>query len=114
MAAYVRADGNTINYTPGTAVAGGEVVVVSEYLIGVATSPIAANALGSLQIEGIVEVDKASGALSAGDVVYFDEADDEVNTDSGNPFFGKVVEAAESGDATVKVKLCPQWSFAGS
>lgn len=106
--------GDTIDYTPGSAVAAESIVVLSEYLIGYAPMAIAANAKGSLVIEGIVDVAKVGSAFSVGDMAYWDEADEEVNTDSANPFLGKVVEAAGSGDATVKVKLCPQWSFAGS
>lgn len=106
--------GDVIDHTPDAAIAAGEVVVLSEYLIGVAVLAIPAGKLGSLVIEGIVDVPKVGSAFSVGDMAYYDEADEEVNTDSANPFLGKVVEDAASGDATVKVKLCPQWSFSGS
>ena len=42
-------DGNAIDYTPGAQVAAGAVVVQGE-LIGVAKTPIAANALGALAV----------------------------------------------------------------
>ncbi len=70
-------DGKSIDYTPGSAVAAGAVVVQAE-LVGVAKLPIAANKLGSLAVEGVFDFPKATGAstaIAAGDVVYWDVAD---------------------------------------
>ena len=47
-------DGASIDYTPGSAVAAGDVIVQGE-LIGVARTPIAANALGSLAVDGVFD-----------------------------------------------------------
>jgi predicted RecA/RadA family phage recombinase len=63
MASYVQ-DGDILNHTPGSAVAAGEVVVIGS-LVAVAPRPIAANALGSLAIEGVWAMPCATGATGA-------------------------------------------------
>jgi predicted RecA/RadA family phage recombinase len=63
MASYVQ-DGALLNHTPGSAVAAGEVVVIGS-LVAVAPRPIAANALGSLAIEGVWAMPCATGATGA-------------------------------------------------
>ena len=103
-------DGNSVNYTPGSAVAAGD-VVVQEDLIGIARTPIAANALGSLAVAGVFDLPKATGestAIAAGVSVYWDVADSEAKADSesgANKLIGKVVKAAGDDDATVRVRL---------
>ena len=57
-AVYIQ-DGEYIDYTPTSAVAAGDVVVQGE-MVGVARTPIAANALGSLAIVGVFEFAKAN------------------------------------------------------
>ncbi len=56
--------------------AAGAVVVQGE-LIGVAKTPIAANALGALAVAGVFDLPKASGdgGIAAGAEVYWDEAE---------------------------------------
>jgi len=103
-------DGNSVDYTPGSAVAAGD-VVVQEDLIGIARTPISANALGSLAVAGVFDVPKATGggsAIAAGVTVYWDVADQVAKTDSesgANKLLGKVVKAAADADATVRVRL---------
>jgi len=53
-------DGRTIDYTPGAATAAGDIVLLGTR-IGVAPSAIDANKLGSLQVEGVFEMPKATG-----------------------------------------------------
>jgi len=102
--------GDTIDYTPGTAVATGDVVVQAE-LVGVATRPIAANELGALNVSGVFDFPKATGggtAIAAGDVCYWDVADQEAteDADSGtNKLLGKCVAAAADAAATVRIRL---------
>jgi predicted RecA/RadA family phage recombinase len=104
MADYYQ-DGDLINYTPGSAVAAGAVVVLAD-LITVAPRPIAANALGAVAVEGVFKLPKASGAISQGAIVYWNSTDGNVTTtSSGNKRAGKAAEAAASGDATVPVLL---------
>jgi len=104
------AKGDRIPHTPSSALTAGDVVVQVD-LIGIATEDIAANALGSLAVEGIFELPKqAATAMPLGTIVYWDDADDEVQTtaDTGtNKQLGKVTEAALAADTTVRVKLTP-------
>ena len=84
---------DTIDHTPGSAIAAGDVVAVGG-LLGVAASPIAANELGTLAIRGQFELDLATGkTFSAGDEVYVASSE---ATDSGT-FFGYAIAASASG-----------------
>ncbi len=106
--ATVVQEGNSIDYTPGAAVAAGDVIVQGE-LVGVARTPIAANALGSLAVEGVFDFTKAAGAstaLTVGANVYWDDTNNRVTTTAtGNKLIGKVVKAAGDNDATVRVRM---------
>ena len=101
-------DGSAVDYTPGSAVAAGDVIVQGE-LVGVARTPIAANALGSLAVDGVFDFAKATGggtAITAGANVYWDDTNNVATTTAaGNKLIGKVVKAAADGDATVRVRL---------
>ena len=106
-------EGASIDYTPGVAVAAGDVVVQND-LVGVAQQPIAANALGALAVTGVFDFPKDTGsasAIAAGKKVYWDE-DEEVATESevgagyvDNPYLGKTVQAAGDDDETVRVRM---------
>ncbi len=101
-------DGEAIDYTPGTAVAAGDVVVIGE-LVGVAKSPIAANALGALAVRGVFDFAKATGggtAISVGANCYWDDTNNVATTTAtGNKLIGKCVKAAADADATVRVRM---------
>jgi predicted RecA/RadA family phage recombinase len=107
-------DQTRIDYTPGSAVAEGD-VVVQGLLVAVATQPIAASELGSLATSGVFDFVKATGAITAGAAVYWDVDGDPVGgtagtgalttTSSGNLLAGKAAIAAASGDATARVLL---------
>lgn len=103
-------EGNRIDYTPSSAVASGAVVVQGE-LVGIATAPIAANALGSLAVVGVFEMPKATGSgtgIGAGAVVYWDATNQVVTTSAGagaNKLLGKAVAAAATTSAVVLVRL---------
>jgi predicted RecA/RadA family phage recombinase len=113
QAVYIQ-EGNTIDYTPTSAVVEGEVVVQGT-LVGVATRPIAADTPGALAVDGVFTIVKATGAITVGAKVYWDDDGDPVGgtagtgaattTSSSNTLIGKAVTAADSGDATVQVKL---------
>jgi predicted RecA/RadA family phage recombinase len=106
--ATFRHDGDAVDYTPGAAVTAGDVVVQGT-LIGVCTQSIAANKLGALAVKGVFDFAKATGtgtALTAGLAVYWDDTNDVVTaTASGNVALGKVVTAAATTDAIVRVRL---------
>lgn len=105
MAAWVH-EGESIDYTPGSAVAACAVVVMGTVGIGVVQTALAANELGSLIVDGVVELPKGAGAISAFAKVYWDATNSvATTTSSGNTLAGYAVAAAASGDAAVRVKL---------
>jgi predicted RecA/RadA family phage recombinase len=110
MAATFLHDGDSIDYTPGSAVSAGDVVVLND-LIGIAKLDIAANVKGSLSLVGNYLFDKVTGggtALAVGDNVYYDESEDEATSDDDggdNVYLGKCVKAAGDSATTVEVRL---------
>jgi predicted RecA/RadA family phage recombinase len=103
-------EGAAIDYTPGSDVVAGQVVVQGD-LVGVAKTPITANKLGALAVEGVFDVAKEAGGgvtFSVGAITYWDATNKvAVAADGGgaNKRLGKVVQAAADADATVRVRL---------
>jgi len=103
-------EGESVDYTPGSDVAAGD-VVVQEDLVAIAKTPIASGALGALAVTGVFDVPKATGVgegIAAGAQVYWDAAEGEAGTDAeagANKLMGKAVQAAGDDDATVRVRL---------
>jgi len=110
MIARFIQDGKSIDYTPGSNVSAGDVIVQGE-LVGVAKLDIAANQLGALAIEGIFEFPKPTGAgtdAAVGTLMYWDVADGNAQetADSGtNKLIGKLVKACSTTDTTCRIKL---------
>jgi predicted RecA/RadA family phage recombinase len=108
--AIFSSEGNVIDYTPSADVAAGDVVVQGD-LVGIARTPIAANAPGSLAIEGLFDFPKATGAgsgIAVGTKVYWDATDKQATaTADTNKYLGKTAKTAADGDATVRVRLIP-------
>jgi predicted RecA/RadA family phage recombinase len=102
-------EGRLVKVTAAAAQTRGDVVVVGQ-LIGIATKSVDNGATDQiLDTEGIYDVDKnTSTAFSAGDRVYFDVADDELNDDATNPFLGIAVETVLAAATKVQVLLMPQ------
>lgn len=105
--------GETLDYTPETAVKNGEIVTL-ETRIGVAGSDIAAGEQGHVHVVGVFELDKASGeAITMGAAVYYDADADAITTAAtgdgedaaDNIPAGYAAQAAAATDATVLVKL---------
>lgn len=102
--------GASVDYTPGSAVSVGDVIVQNK-LVGVASHDIAANAVGSIDVEGVFDFPKATGsstAIAAGKLVYWDVADQQAKEDSessANPLLGITVAACVDADTKVRVKL---------
>uniref|UniRef100_A0A7C4LIJ9 DUF2190 family protein n=1 Tax=Schlesneria paludicola TaxID=360056 RepID=A0A7C4LIJ9_9PLAN len=105
QATFVQ-DGCAIDYTPGSAVTAGDVVVQGD-LIGIAQGDIAANKPGALVVEGVFDFAKATNvAYTVGTVLYWDDTNNIVTaTATGNKQVGKVVRAAATTDPTVRVRL---------
>jgi predicted RecA/RadA family phage recombinase len=103
MASYVQ-DGDILNHTPGSAVAAGEVVVIGS-LVAVAPRPIAANALGSLAIEGVWAMPCATGATGAQGSAINWYATSGVAHASTGVAAGKLAKARLADDTEVHVVL---------
>ena len=83
-------DGKSIDYTPGSDVAAGDVVVQGS-LVGIAKTPIAANALGALAIVGVFDVAKAQEAFATvGGKVHWDADGDPYGGTAGSGCYTNV------------------------
>jgi len=103
-AKYVQ-PGDSIDYTPTSAVAAGSVVIQGG-LVGVAKLDIAANTLGALAVTGLFDFTKTTVAITAGAKVYWNTTSSfATNVASGNTYIGLAAEAVASAGATVKVLL---------
>ncbi len=107
MAKFVH-EGRSIDYVPTADVNAGDVVVLGE-IVGVATRSIPANRLGALQVEGVFDFPKGSGAIGLGVVCYWNETGKVATTVPGeggvNKKIGVSVAAAATGDSTVRIKI---------
>lgn len=115
MAKYVS-DGEIIDHTPSSAVAVGAMVAIGTGLVGIANQAIAANVLGSLQVEGVADVDKATGSgtnHAVGTKLYLNTSTGKATAsanDGGSPAvayppIGIVLVQPATTDALVRVKL---------
>lgn len=104
-------DGDTIDYTPGSAVIAGQVVLIGSVPM-IAPLAIAANALGSLKRTGLWKVPKATGAIAVGNDVYWAVAGTPVTGDASSGaaslttsgyYMGRAALAAANGDGYVIV-----------
>jgi predicted RecA/RadA family phage recombinase len=96
-------------YTPGSSVSAGDVVVQGD-MVGVATLDIAANALGDLAISGCVfSFPKTAGtgeAIAAGALCYWDAGSSVATTTAGsNKKIGLCTLAAGASATTVEIAL---------
>lgn len=108
--------GDSLDHTPVAAVTAGDVVEVGARAL-IADRDIAAGELGSLAKEGVYKIPKASGALTAGDNVYWDNngtpntgtalSGAATGTASGNTQLGMAAADATSGETYVLVALSP-------
>ena len=108
MADYVQC-GKVIEFTPSSALSAGQPVLIGSSLLTIATQPIAANAAGSVATEGVWSIAKATGsntAISAGAVLYWDNANSVVTaSSSGTVRCGYAAASAANAAATVTLLL---------
>lgn len=110
QASLVSGSPYSVDYTPGSAVAAGDVVVRGD-LVGVAPNDIAANALGALQFGAEFEWTKATGgstAITVGTYLYWDDTNDRVSTSpaaGANKCIGVCTRAAGDNDTVVRTFL---------
>lgn len=100
-AKLVQGETVSLDYTPGSAVSAGDVIVLGANVF-FATKDIAANALGSIEIEGQWKLPKETGtAHNQGDRVFWDAVNHRVTkTAASNQALGFVAKAAGSSDTT--------------
>lgn len=109
VAQFVQ-DGKSIDYTPGADVSAGDIVVQGD-LLGVAKLDIAANQLGALAVDGVFDIDKATGVgtgIAVGTKVYWDATNKQATADDNsgaNKYLGKTTATAGDDDAKVRVRL---------
>lgn len=98
--------GDSIDYTPGSAVTAGTCVLFGT-LVGFPERDIAANALGSLRLRGIIEHDKAdSQAWTVGAKLYWDDTNKVfTTTSSGNTLAGTAAEAVANTAGLTRGKV---------
>jgi len=102
-----------VDYTPAAAVIGGD-VVVSGGIVGIVPTDLAASEKGALQIDGIFQVPKSTGAIVAGQPIYWnptgspdsgDASSGAANQTGNGTYMGIAVQAQASGDNTCLVIL---------
>ena len=89
------------------AIEAGTVVTIGSR-IGVAGADIAVGATGSVILDGVFVMPKATGAVTLGQELYFDASAGNVTTTkaaSGALYAGIAVDAAGSSDAEVLVRI---------
>lgn len=103
MVKYIQ-KGESLDYTPGSNTAAGSVVFIGA-LAGVTKLDIKAGELGALAVEGVFEFPKGSGAIDAGDAVYWDSSN-VVATKTANAYYlGIAVADAASAATAVRAKI---------
>lgn len=97
-------DYETMNYTPSTAKAAGEVVIVGE-ILGITHLAIEADQLGTLATGLGTYWFIGDAAIAAGDPVYWDASEGKASaTATGNKYLGLAVTACTADDAKFLVQ----------
>jgi len=111
--AFLYSSDDAVDYTPAAAVTGGD-VVVSGGIVGIVPTDLAASEKGALQIDGVFQVPKSTGAIVAGQPVYWnptgtpdsgDASSGAANQTGNGTYMGIAVQAQASGDNTCLVIL---------
>lgn len=105
MASY-RSDGDKLDYTPGSAVAAGDIVVLGS-LVTMADRAIAANELGAVLTNGVVTGPCLTGATGAQGAVIKWYSTSGVFHDTTGTNAGYLAKARVAADTTVSVLLWP-------
>lgn len=99
-------EGCVIDYSAGSTIASGQVLVVGTK-VGVALTAIANGSVGSVQIAGVFRLAKLpTDVIGQGALVYWDTANSRLTTTSaGNTLAGVAYAAAGNGATTVDTLL---------
>jgi predicted RecA/RadA family phage recombinase len=93
------------DYTPSTAKAAGDVVILGK-VVGVVCRPIAASTKGAVTTKGVFTFDKVTGgALTAGNVAYLHSNLRVTGSATTTGIAGLVAVDAAAGDTTVDVSI---------
>jgi predicted RecA/RadA family phage recombinase len=104
---FIQGEPVMVAYTPGVAIAAGQVVVQNN-MVGIAHQPIAANALGDLAVMGGVYQCTADAAILVGKKVYWDDTNNKVTETVGsNKVFGWTVSASGANNDPIRVLNVP-------
>ena len=99
-----RSMGRCIHHTPGKAVLGGELVVLTG-MVAVASTDIPANEEGACEVEGVFALPKKAGETpKQGDPLYL-ASDNTLTKTSGTQFVGTAWADAQANDATVLCRI---------
>ncbi len=108
MTARFVHQGNNLDIVPATDIDSGSVIISGD-LIGIASLPIPADALGSITVTGVFDIRRETGAATPlGTKLYFDAANNRVSDDDDSgarPYIGMSVQAAADNDPTVRLRL---------
>ena len=105
-----KSQGDQIDYTPGSAVTAGDVIVLGSAdagFVGVAKTDIAANAKGELAIRGVFNF-VCAGAITVGTYLYLTVATGVVTATKGTGAtvaLGRAVAASTDSNTRVLVAL---------
>ena len=107
--------GDTIDYTPGAAVAAGTVLMIGTTVVTIVPVAIAATDTGATAVRGVFNVPKDNSNVAAGDALYWDVDGTPyggealsgafTKTASTNPFAGIALEAAGTTTGDVDMLL---------
>lgn len=108
------ANGDALDYTPGSAKVAGDMIAIGPRAFPTVVN-LAANELGAVMTEGLFDVPKATGALNAGDAIYWDASGTPnvgdassgaaTATSASNKFVGYATADAASDAKYVRVRL---------
>lgn len=87
--------GDTIDYTPGSAVAAGTVYVIGTTIVTIVPVAIAATDKGATATRGVFNVPKDNSDVAAGNALYWD--------DNGSPYGGTALSGAFTKTSTGNV-----------
>lgn len=107
---YVQ-EGNVVEFTAGSAISSGDVVVIGG-LLGVALADVANGAVGQAQVSGVFTLPKVSAAvIAAGERVQWDVSATGIEDAAATPASGDLVncgiamEAAGNGVTEIDILL---------
>jgi len=111
--AFLYSDDCALDYTPATAVVGGDVIIQAG-IVGISPTDLAASEKGSVSTEGVYDVPKTTGAWVLGQPVYWNATGDPDSGDAGSGaanqtgtgvYMGICTKTAASGDNLGQVLL---------